>query len=101
MRSRAHRPVRLMPEVQQAIRTLHPELKRRIRAALDRLAADPTAGKPLTRELEGWRTWRVGRARIIYREARTVIEVVAIGPRASIYVQSARALRSQRKQRDS
>lgn len=84
--------VRLPPEVQAAIRTMHPELRRRIRAALDDIRATPDSGKLLKRELNGWHSFRVGRIRIIYREKGAVIEVSAIGPRASIYLDFARQL---------
>jgi mRNA interferase RelE/StbE len=86
------RAVRLPPEVQGAIRTLHPDLKRRVRAALDLIRATPNSGKPLKRELRGWRSLPVGRLRIIYRETRAVIEVGAIGPRTAIYRDAAERL---------
>jgi mRNA interferase RelE/StbE len=86
------RGVRLPNDVQQLIRSLHPDLKRRVRAALELLCANPEAGKALKGELEGWRSLRVGRLRIVYREARKQIEVAAIGPRASIYFETTRRL---------
>lgn len=86
------RGVRLPPEVQKAIRTMHPDLKRRVRAALDLVQTTPDSGKPLKRELRGWRSLPVGRIRIIYRETQAVIEVGAIGPRASIYLDAAQRL---------
>ena len=79
------RRVRLPREVHTAIRAMHPQLKQRIRAALDTLRVNPSAGKPLQRELFGWWSFRVGRVRIIYRTTRTVLEVSAIGSRARIY----------------
>jgi mRNA interferase RelE/StbE len=87
------RGVRLPKDVEQVIRSLHPDLKRRVRAAVDLLCANPEAGKPLKGELEGWRSLRVGRFRIVYREARKQIEVAALGPRASIYFETTRRLR--------
>lgn len=87
------RALRLAPDVQQAIRSLHPELKRRVRDALEGLLTAPAAGKMLTRELSGWRSLRVGRVRIIYREKGASVEVAAIGPRASIYLDVAVRLR--------
>lgn len=86
------RRVRLPHEVQAAIRAMHPALKQRIRAALDTLREHPSAGKPLRRELSGGWSFRVGRVRIIYRTTRTVLEVSAIGPRASIYQDTDRRL---------
>ncbi len=87
------RGVRLPKDVEQVIRSLHPDLKRRVRAAVDLLCADPEAGKSLKGELTGWRSFRVGRLRIVYREARKQIEVAAIGPRTSIYFETTRRLR--------
>jgi mRNA interferase RelE/StbE len=85
--------VRLPPEVQDAIRSMHPDLKRRVRETLDLIRATPASGKLLQRELSGWRSFPVGRTRIIYRETRAVIKVGAIGPRASIYLDAAQRLR--------
>jgi len=73
---------------------MHPDLKRRVRAALDLIQVAPNSGKPLKRELQGWRSLPVGRIRIIYhyRETRAVIEVGAIGPRTAIYLDAAERL---------
>ena len=57
--------------------------------------AVPDRAKRLTGELEGWWTVRV-RVRIIYRRAPATIDVAAIGPRTSIYVEAARLLRRKR-----
>lgn len=86
-------PLRLAPGVQKTLRSLHPEVKRRLRAAIDQMRRKPERGKVLLGELSGWRSWRVGRMRIVYRMRRNAIEVAAIGPRASIYLEVARELR--------
>jgi len=86
------RGIRLPKDVEEVIRSLHPDLKRSVRAAFDLLCASPEAGKALKGELAGWRSLRVGRLRIVYREARKQIEVAAIGPRVSIYFETARRL---------
>jgi len=75
---------------------MHPDLRRRVRAALDGIRAAPDRAKRLTGELEGWWTVRVGPVRIIYRRAPATIDVAAIGPRTSIYVEAARLLRRKR-----
>ena len=81
------------------IRSLHPELKRKVRAALDVIRADPAAGKQLRDELAGLRSFRLGRVRIVYRLGpRRLIELVAIGPRRSIYEETLRLLRRERGQ---
>ena len=70
---------------------LHPQIKRKVRAGLDLLSEDPNSGKALQAELLGLRSLRVGRFRIVYRLAsRKVIDIVTIGPRKSVYEQSAR-----------
>lgn len=94
--SRNVRGVRLLPEVQVAIRAMHPELRRRVRTALDHIQTVPEAGKLLKHELNGWQSFRVGRIRIVYRVVREVVEVGAIGPRASIYLDAARRLSHRR-----
>jgi hypothetical protein len=71
---------------------MHPDLKRRVRAALDRIREDPSAGKGLLGSLAGWRSARVGRVRIVYRETRGAIEVAAIGPRSTIYLEARRRI---------
>jgi mRNA interferase RelE/StbE len=79
------------------IRGLHPELKRKVRAGLDTIRTDSQAGKELRDDLAGFRSLRIGRFRIIYRIApRGLIELVAIGPRRSIYEETLRLLRRER-----
>ncbi|MBI2325084.1 MAG: type II toxin-antitoxin system RelE/ParE family toxin [Chloroflexi bacterium] len=63
-----------------------------MRAALDEIRSDPTAGNDLQLELTGYRSLRVGRLRIVYRTGATT-EVIAIGPRETIYQDAARLLR--------
>lgn len=88
------RSVRLPVVVQSTIRSLHPDLKGRVRAGLDLVATQPeAAGKALKGEFEGWSSVRVSRLRIIYRYSTTVVEVAAIGPRASIYLETERWVR--------
>ncbi|MCP4667784.1 MAG: type II toxin-antitoxin system RelE/ParE family toxin [Deltaproteobacteria bacterium] len=68
------------------IRSLHPGLKRKVKGACKRITAEPYSGKPLKDELEGLRSLRVGRFRIIYQVSDPQeIQVVAIGPRTGIY----------------
>jgi mRNA interferase RelE/StbE len=73
------------------VRGLHPRLKRKIREAFRAIAADPDAGKPLKEELQGLRSFRVGRFRIVYRVAASrLVEVVSVGPRENIYEETYR-----------
>ena len=68
------------------LRTLHPNIKRKIKAALHAITADPFTGKALGDELSGLRSYRVSRFRIVYRIAQSKeVEIIAIGPRERIY----------------
>ena len=71
------------------IHGIHPDLKKKIKASLQIILSDPFSGKSLKEELEGLKSYRVSRFRIIYRISnRKKIDVVAIGPRKSIYKQT-------------
>jgi len=78
------------------IRGLHPELKRKVRTALDHILGNPSVGKALKEELAGLRSYRVGRIRIICRSTTgDVVELVALGPRSTIYEETLRLVRKQ------
>src|SRR5438128_6241031 len=86
--------LRVPGRIEELLRSLHPELKRKVRAGLDLIRADPEVGKELRDELAGLRSLRVGRIRIVYRvAARRLIDLVAIGPRRTIYQETLRLLR--------
>ena len=87
------RQLRIPDAVARLIQGLHPDLKRKIRSALDDLLDDPGGGKALRDELAGLCSLRVGRLRIVYRVAGPAIEVVAIGPRRTIYEETWRRVR--------
>ena len=79
------RTLRVPKTVRELIRHLHPEMKRKVQAALNDILVDPTCGKPLERELKGYWSLRIGRYRIIYRPDKAGAEIVVIGPRKTIY----------------
>jgi mRNA-degrading endonuclease RelE of RelBE toxin-antitoxin system len=81
------RDVILAPEIRELVRVLHSTTKRKVRAAIEAVRATPEIGDELTRELSGLRRLRVGRLRIVYRVQGRHIQIVAIGPRATIYVE--------------
>ena len=82
--------------VRDLIRHMHSELKRKVRAALADILDNPGCGKPL-KELTGLWSLRLGRHRVIYRPDARGAEVVAIGPRRTIYEETTlRALRAGR-----
>ena len=64
-------------------------MKTKVRAALNDILADTNSGKPLQRELDGYWSLRIGRHRIIYRSDADGCEIVAFGPRKSIYEEMA------------
>jgi len=89
------RPIRTTEEIAAYIRSLHPAVKKRIHNALDQIRMQPGEGKPLQRELAGYRSFRVGKFRIVYGVTAKEIEVVAIGPRSIIYEETTRLIRRQ------
>lgn len=81
-------------ETADLLRSLHPEIKRKIKAALNLIASDPGVGKSLRDEQRGLKSFEIGRFRIIYRVAsKRIIEIVAIGPRRTIYEETYRLLK--------
>ena len=86
--------VRVPHEVAASIRRLHPHLKKKVRFALEAISSDPLSGKALKDDLQGLRSFRVSRFRIVYRiDARKEIEIVTIGPRRIIYEETLRLLK--------
>ena len=67
------------PHVAEVIRSLHPDLKRSIKAAVRGIATDPECGAPLLRELDGfWIVYAIDRK-------RRVIRLMAVGHRRHMY----------------
>ena len=75
------------PAVEGIISTLSPDLKNKIRAALEAIREEPHLGKSLKDELRGLWSYRVSRYRIVYRihHGRIEIQVIDVGPRNLIY----------------
>lgn len=83
--------VRIPATLAALIGGLHPQLKRKLRAAIEAVAAEPRSGKPLRDELNGLFSLRVGRHRLIYRLARDRESLlIAFGPRERIYEETLR-----------
>jgi mRNA interferase RelE/StbE len=92
--NRASEYALLVPDdVSELIRTMHPHLKKRVRAALRLVLSNPASGKSLKNELAGLQSYRIGSFRLIYRCIGRVIEVVAIGPRRHIYDETYKILK--------
>jgi mRNA interferase RelE/StbE len=88
--------LRIPDDLAVFIRTLHPDLKKKIKASLRIILSDPHSGKSLKDELSGLRSFRVSRFRIIYRIASgKYIEIVAVGPRERIYEATYRLLKKE------
>jgi mRNA interferase RelE/StbE len=91
--TQASHHLRLTGETAALIRGLHPDIKKKIRSGLEAMSRNPEAGKVLKQELAGLRSYRVGRFRIVYRIApKGVLEIVAVGPRRTIYRETYRLL---------
>ena len=90
---RALYALRVPVHVAELIRGLHPQLKRKLRAAIETVAAEPRGGKALKDDLAGLWSFRVGKFRIVYRIAAAhCVELVACGPRERIYEETYRLI---------
>jgi len=85
-------------EIQEFIRTMHPDLKKKVRASLGIIMSELGSGRALMVELSGLRSFRVSSFRIIYRVADAErIELVAVGPRKRIYEETTRLHRRKKR----
>jgi len=91
--------LRVPDEVASNLRRLHPEIKSYIRSGLKNILDNPGIGKALKEELQGLRSYRVKRYRIVYRinQEQHDIEIIAIGPRRNIYAETYRLLTKENK----
>ena len=95
-KSDPQKKLRVPDEIVALIRGCHPQLKRKIRAGLKHIVIEPGVGKSLNDELEGLRSYRISRFRIIYRISSTqIIDVVAVGPRKTIYEETYRIIKKE------
>ena len=84
--------LRAPPQIAALIGGLHPQIKKKVRSALERIL-HPLCGKALRDELDGLRSFRVGRFRILYRiAAGRGVELIAIGSRERIYEETYRLI---------
>ena len=68
--------LKMPDETRDLIRHLHPAMKQKVRVALAEILENPGCGKALRGELQGLRSFRVSKFRIIYRAVAQVIEVI-------------------------
>ena len=86
--------LRVPDEIVSLIRDMHPDLKKKVRAAFDEILNDPFCGKTLKDELAGLRSFRIKRFRIIYKvSSKKEISIVALGPRKYIYEETFRIIK--------
>jgi mRNA interferase RelE/StbE len=96
--SKSRRRIRLSDDAASLVRSLHPELKRKMKAALQAILDNPDSGKALKHELSGLHSFRISRFRIIYKKAGGgTIEIVVIGPRRTIYEETFRLVNEKKK----
>jgi mRNA interferase RelE/StbE len=83
-------------DIRELIRTMHPSLKKKVKASLKIILSELSSGKALMDELSGLRSFRISSFRIIYRikEPRQ-IELVAVGPRERIYEETFRIIQKE------
>ena len=80
-------------DIRELIKKMHPSLKKKIKASLKMILSEPHSGKALMDELSGLRSLRVSSFRIIYRvKEPEQIELIAIGPRERIYMETFRII---------
>lgn len=97
-KQQAKNKLKVPDEIVSFIRGAHPQLKRKIRAALKLILASPGLGKSLRDELKGLKSLKISRFRIIYRiSSNNYIEIVAIGPRKTIYEETFRIIKKEMK----
>jgi mRNA-degrading endonuclease RelE of RelBE toxin-antitoxin system len=85
-------------EAANLIKGAHPNLKVKIRAALALIAKNSAIGKSLKEELTGLKNYRVSTFRIIYRiSSQNCIDLIAIGPRKTIYEETYRQIKKEGK----
>ena len=88
--------LRVPEEIVTLIRGCHPKLKRKIRAGLRHILDEPESGKWLKDAVEGMQSYRISRFRIIYRRSSPrIIDIVAIGPRKTIYEETYRMIKKE------
>jgi mRNA interferase RelE/StbE len=92
--------IRIAGHAAEVLRNLHPNIKKKLKAAFHAIISDPYTGKALGEELSGLRSYRVSRFRVIYRIAKDKqVEIIAIGPRERIYEETYRLVKKEEKER--
>ena len=77
--------VRLSHRAEKAFEAVDTRYQDHLKEAIRELSENPLQGKKLKGELEGLRSHRVGRFRIVYRVIKDLVEVVYIDDRKDVY----------------
>jgi mRNA interferase RelE/StbE len=80
--------VSISPRAKKHLKEITKEIHREaVASAVEEIKEDPYIGKPLTRELTGKYSFRVGIYRIIYKvkEKDSLIEILTAGHRSNVY----------------
>ena len=84
-----------LPRVLKDLKRLDPSIRNAVRKALERIASDPSPGKPLLYFLKGYYSFRTSSYHIIYtlRKKELIVLIVAIGHRREVYESLRKILR--------
>jgi len=79
--------VQLTETVATLISGFHPDLKKRTRKALKRIAQNPHSGKALQADLEGYLSYRFKRYRVVYTldETEKTVTIHLVRHRRDVY----------------
>ena len=79
--------IKLTPTTVNAFNSLHPEVKKQLKKALNTLKENPYSGKSLREELIFFQSFKIKRYRVIYQidDNLQLIVVIALGHRRDIY----------------
>lgn len=79
--------IRLSTQANRELKVISKFHKQAIGFAFEELKENPFSGKPLTRELTGRFTYKVGVYRIIYKVNKRdkVVMILTVGHRATVY----------------
>ena len=81
-------------ESRERIRSLSPEAKKGIKEILESLSDNPYLGKPLQRELTGFRSIAFKRYRVVYKimNDESQLKIYSVGHRKEIYTDFSKSL---------
>ena len=79
--------LRVSAQARKKLKQLSKRRQHAVISALDEIKEDPFVAKPLTRELTGRFSYRIGVYRIIYKVNKKdkIIEIITVGHRAFVY----------------